>query len=94
MHVFCRLTSIFEGLPSVILEAMSVGTVPVCFDSFSACYEMITNMFSGVIVPAFDIESYKRSLFLLAENETLLASISDNVVMKWNNIFNTLNSDV
>ena len=78
-RILC-LTSIFEGLPSVILEAMSVGTVPVCFDSFSACYEMITNMFSGVIVPAFDIESYKRSLFLLAENETLLASISDNAL--------------
>ncbi|SEF99011.1 glycosyltransferase [Parabacteroides chinchillae] len=76
------LTSVIEGLPTVFLEAMSMGVVPVGFNSFSAIYDMIDNWKNGVIVPAFDIEKYAESLVELASNDELRCSMAKEAKFK------------
>lgn len=63
------LTSNIEGLPTVFMEAMSLGVVPIGFNSFSAIYDMIDDNVNGVIIPAFDEELYAKALIQLALNE-------------------------
>lgn len=63
------LTSNIEGLPTVFMEAMTLGVVPIGFDSFSAIYDMIDNWENGVIVPAFDLDKYAEMLIQLVRND-------------------------
>ncbi len=60
------LTSNIEGQPTVFMEAMTLGVVPIGFDSFSAIYEMIDNGMNGIIIPAFDLNQYAEALRQLA----------------------------
>lgn len=60
------LVSNFEGLPTVFTEAMTLGCVPVGFDSFSGIHEMIDHAENGIIVPAFDTAQYAAELKRLA----------------------------
>lgn len=76
------LTSVIEGLPTVFLEAMSMGVVPVGFDSFSAIYDMIDNWENGVIVPAFDMDMYEKSLLRLATDNELRCKMGRNAQLK------------
>lgn len=84
------LTSVIEGLPTVFLEAMTMGVVPVGFDSFSAIYDMIDNWENGVIVPAFDMDMYEKSLLRLATDKELRCKMGRNAQQKvvQYNIFN------
>ena len=64
------LTSNIEGLPTTFIEAMSLGVVPIGFDSFSTIYEMIDNWENGVIIPAFDLKKYAEALIkLMTDND-------------------------
>lgn len=45
------LSSDFEGLPMVILEAMNYGCVPIIYNSFSAASDIINNYQNGILVP-------------------------------------------
>lgn len=65
--VLC-LVSNFEGLPTVFMEAMTLGVVPIGFDSFSAIYDLIDHQKNGIIVPAFDLDQYAVELKRLAIN--------------------------
>jgi glycosyltransferase involved in cell wall biosynthesis len=72
------LVSNAEGLPVVFLEAMSVGTVPIGFNSFSAIYEMIDSWENGVIVQAFDLDEYANALIKLALDNNLRIIMAEN----------------
>lgn len=63
------LVSNFEGFPLVFVEAMSLGVVPIGFDSFSAIHDIIDNGINGVIIPSFDLDLYSSSLIELASDE-------------------------
>lgn len=63
------LVSNFEGFPLVFVEAMSLGVVPIGFDSFSAIHDIIDNGINGVIIPSFDLNLYSSSLIELASDE-------------------------
>lgn len=81
------LTSNIEGLPTVFMEAMTLGVVPVGFDSFSAIYEMIDNNVNGIIIPAFDEELYANALIQLALNENFryhMAEMAQRKVNQYN----------
>lgn len=83
--VLC-LVSKFEGLPTVILEAMSLGTVPVSYNSFSAIYDMIESGKNGFIIPYLDMEQYAEKLKYLAANNdvrTQFAKNAQNYVTKF-----------
>lgn len=73
------MTSIFEGWPLVLFEAMSQGVVPIAFNSFLSVSEIISDNENGFIVPAFDKELYiKQLLLLMDDNKQLLKTFSDN----------------
>lgn len=81
------LTSNIEGQPTVFMEAMTLGVVPIGFDSFSVIYDMIDNNVDGVIVPAFDEDLYANSLMQLAQNENLryyMAEMAQRKVNQYN----------
>lgn len=56
------LTSCYEGLPMVILEAMQNKVIPVAFDSFAAASDLIIQGKTGRLVTPFDLEEYARTL--------------------------------
>ncbi|WP_071150360.1 glycosyltransferase [Bacteroides ndongoniae] len=59
--IFC-MTSIFEGFPMSLTEAMQNGCVPIIFGSFPAAYDIIKDQESGVIVKPFNKIKYRKEL--------------------------------
>lgn len=53
---FC-LSSIMEGMPISIIEAMSVGCIPIC-TPVGGCINMINDGYNGLISSKVDTESY------------------------------------
>lgn len=74
-RIIC-LTSVIEGLPTVFIEAMSLGVVPVGFSSFNAIYDMIEHGKDGFIIPEDDYEQYAATLLRLAEDDELRQQIA------------------
>lgn len=64
------LTSVIEGLPTVFVEAMSLGVVPIAFGSFRALYDMIDNGRSGIIIPNDNYKAYAQVLMHLAKDDS------------------------
>ena len=63
------MTSTFEGLPMVLLEAMQFGTVPVAFESFESLHDIITDGVTGYIIEPFDLKQYANRLESLMTDE-------------------------
>ncbi|MEO0268211.1 MAG: glycosyltransferase family 4 protein [candidate division WOR-3 bacterium] len=59
-----------EGLPTVILEAMGAG-VPVIASDVGGIRDVIENSVNGLIVPPGDVESLKKAIITIIENEKL-----------------------
>lgn len=76
------MTSIFEGWGLVLTEAMSLGCIPIAFNSFESVYDIIDNEKNGFIIPHFKVKSYIKTLQLLMEDEALCNKISNNAVTK------------
>lgn len=74
-RIIC-LTSVIEGLPTVFIEAMSLGVVPVGFSSFNAIYDMIEHGKDGFIIPEDDYEQYAATLLRLAEDDELRQQVA------------------
>ena len=96
------MTSIFEGFPMVVTEAMQHGCVPLAYDSFPAIYDIIDSGKDGIIVPAFKSSEYKRCLLKLMNDDKYLSKLSeaaknnvnrfnrDKIVIQWENLFKRL----
>lgn len=69
-RIIC-LTSVIEGLPTVFIEAMSMGVVPIGFASFNAIYDIIENGKNGFIVPENAYEKYAAKIIKLANDDPL-----------------------
>lgn len=63
------LTSLQEGLPTVLLEAMLHGIPCVSFDIETGPDEIIIDGENGYLVPAFSVEKYAEALMKLMESE-------------------------
>ena len=70
------LSSKIEGLPMVLLEAMSLGCAPVSFDIVSGPNEVIVNGKSGFLVEDGDIDGFADKISLLIENEEIRQQIA------------------
>lgn len=99
------LTSIFEGFPMVITEAMQHGCIPVAYGSFPAVYDMINDGEDGVIVDALNRNMYIQSLVELMNNKEMRFKMSQNanknvqrfdrerIVEQWEVLFEKLKSN-
>ena len=72
------LTSNFEGMPMVILEAKQHGVIPIMFESFASASDIITHEKDGMLIPPFDLNKYTDSLERLMNNENLRHQMSRN----------------
>lgn len=79
--VFC-LTSTFEGLPLVLLEAMTFGDVPIAFDSFLAAKDVIDDGRNGFLVNAYDESHFANILQEILDNEQMRNVMSNNARKK------------
>lgn len=76
------LTSVIEGLPTVFTEAMSLGVVPIGFDSFRAIYDMIEDGKNGFIIPNNDYRQYAETLYRLASDDRLRQQMAQHALSK------------
>lgn len=78
-HVFL-LVSDFEGLPSSMLEAMSLGCVPVVYDIESGVRDAINHGANGFIVPHGDTACMAKAIRTLHENRDVLRKLASSCV--------------
>ncbi len=71
------MTSIFEGWPLTLFEAMAYGCVPVMFDSFAAAREIVDNKKNGFLISPFDKVSFASALNDLMENHSLIENMAN-----------------
>lgn len=103
--IFC-LTSNFEGFGMVLTEAMSFGTIPFAFDSYSAVHDIIENGKNGILVSPFSIKEYADKLARLMKDEDERVRMSmnclenvtrfsiDSIVDQWEHLFKTLKEEL
>ena len=72
------MTSVFEGFPLVLAEAMSRGCVPIAFDSFSSIHDIIKSNENGILVTPFNIAEYVTKLSDLVRNNEQLLNLAHN----------------
>lgn len=63
------MTSIYEGTPMVIIEAMQCGCVPVVYGTYAAAHDMISDGTDGYVVMPLDENDYVNKLAYLMDND-------------------------
>lgn len=74
------LSSRHEGLPMVLIEAMSQGCACLSFDCVSGPREIINHGVSGMLVENQDLEQMEQALYSLLANEELRERFSENAI--------------
>lgn len=77
-HSICVLTSEFEGMALVVLEANECGVPVVCFDFGESVYEEVLDKETGFIINQNDEKIYKEKLLLLMKNDGLREQMGKN----------------
>lgn len=100
------LTSDFEGLGLVILEALAKQCVPIAFNCYSALNEIIIDNVNGIIIEKDNTQQYIEKLKLLMHNDHLINDLKTNyelnfenfedevIANNWLNLFGKLTDDV
>ena len=98
------LSSLNEGMPNVILEALACETPVVAFDCLSGPAEMIVDKENGLLVENQNTQKLTEAMNLFVENEELynycknnaLESIQqfslDNIAKQWLDLMKIENS--
>ena len=76
--IICH-TSISESFGLVLVEAMSNGVVPVAFNSFPSCMEIIPDDV-GLKIPAFNVQRYADELGNLLDNPQMIRDLSQSAI--------------
>lgn len=96
------MTSRFEGLPMVLLEASECGLPMVAYDCKTGPSEIIKDGENGFLIPCYDKKMMVEKLNLLCNDFELRKTMGekakkmalrfdkDFVFSKWENLFNTL----
>lgn len=72
---FC-MSSYFEGLPMVLMEAQSFGLPAISFDIFTGPSEILIND-SGIIINDDNLMQYTDAIYKLISNQSLRKVMSD-----------------
>ena len=84
------LTSDWEGMPNVIMEAMA-GKVPVVSTSIDGCKELIDDKKNGFLVKKNDIEHMCSNVQILIEQEDVYNEVVSNAFEKISKNYTTGN---
>ncbi len=101
------LSSRFEGLPLVLIEATAMGLPVVSFDCETGPRDIVEHNKTGFLVETFDLDKFAEALVQLMKDEHLRKEFSDNAIQlakqkfdlsvitdSWENLFKQLkNSD-
>lgn len=98
-HSIFLLTSSFEGMPLVVLEAGACGVPTIAFDFGETAPEVIHDRSTGLLLPAGAEDAYVSALAALMENEALRKKLGANakvfsenfetkrILSRWNQLF-------
>lgn len=70
------MTSLYEGFPMTLVEAMQYKCVPVAFNSFSSLSEILDEGNSGILVPPFNEKKFVNAVLKLALNDYELSEMA------------------
>lgn len=74
------MSSRFEGLPLVLLEAKTMGIPIVSFDCPNGPRDVVRDQIDGYLIPCFNKEVFADKLLSLMENETKRMEFSTNAL--------------
>ncbi len=78
--IFCFTAGAAEGWGMVLVEAQSMGCVPIAFDSYSALHDIITDGRTGYIIPECNMDEYINKLSVLMTNDDLRVQMATQCV--------------
>jgi GalNAc-alpha-(1->4)-GalNAc-alpha-(1->3)-diNAcBac-PP-undecaprenol alpha-1,4-N-acetyl-D-galactosaminyltransferase len=74
------LSSRWEGLPMVLLEAMSQGMACIAFDCFTGPRELITNRMNGILIEDRNINRFVSGLEELLDDQDLRLNLGTKAI--------------
>lgn len=99
--IFC-MTSIWEGFPMTLLEAMQMGVVPIVMNSFPAVHDILEDGSDSIIVKYGDVTGMAEKIIELMNDEKRLKAMqhcairssarykADNIIEHWVELFKLL----
>lgn len=77
------MSSQFEGIPLVLLEAQQAGVIPVAFNCSAGVESILSPSWeNGVLVENFSLKNYENSLRKLMNDENLRQEMQKNIINK------------
>lgn len=76
------MTSAFEGFPNVLIEGMSFGSVPVCYNSYGAISEIMVHEEEGILVDDQQLSDLGKAIEALSKDDQRLEEYSNRALAK------------